>query len=319
MSTVLMTGKSIHPAAHDYLIQSGLDVVYLKDNQAAEIDHIIATRQVDAIIARTHAIPRSTIDNASALRIISRHGVGYDNVDLDAASARGIPVTIAPGTNAQAVAEMTLALMFAVARRVVPLARDTQSGGWDRSASGIELSGKTLGVIGFGRIGQRVAFMAHALGMQVLVFDPFGSPVAGVNYAASVDALVADADVVSLHCPAQPDGSALVTTELLAHFRQGSVLINTSRGSLIDEAALHRAIESGALFGAGLDTLSVEPPEHDHPLLQLDRVVVTPHMGGSTAQALEKTALRAAKNVVDFLRDGTVDGECLVNPNYVGG
>ncbi len=257
-----------------------------------------ATTVTDAVLA---AAPR--------LRIVARAGTGVDNVDVAAASARGILVVNAPGANSISVAEHACALMLALARSVPAADRAMKEGHWEkRRFLGNELRGKTLGVVGLGRIGQEVARRARAFGMHVVAHDPFISREIADSLSArcvGLDELCGVADYVTLHIPATPDTRHLFDDNRFARCKRGLRIINTARGDLIDEAALRRAIDGGVVAGAALDVFEQEPPT-DWSLARLPQVIGTPHIAASTEEAQELVGLETAASVRDFLRDGTV-------------
>ena len=246
---------------------------------------------------------------APRLRIVARAGTGVDNVDVEAASARGILVVNAAGANSISVAEHAWALMLALARAIPSADRAMKEGRWEKKKFlGTELRGKTLGVAGFGRIGQEVAQRARAFGMHVLAHDPFISADLAGRFGVelvSIDDLCASADYLTLHLPATSETQHLFNDERFARCKPGLRLINTARGELVDEQALRRAIENGIVAGAGLDVFENEPPT-DWALAQLPQVIATPHIAASTEEAQELVGLETAVTVRNFLRDGIV-------------
>ncbi len=264
----------------------------------------------DAILVRSATkIDAALIGSAPRLRIIARAGVGVDNVDVDAASARGILVVNAAGASSISVAEHACALMLSLSRAVPAADRAMKSGKWEKkNLLGTEVRGKTLGIAGFGRIGQEVAQRARAFGMHVVAHDPFISAEmaarSGVQLV-SLDELCASADYITLHLPATKDTRHLFDDARFAKCKPGIRLINTARGELVDEGALRRAIESGIVAGAGLDVFEKEPPT-DWSLAQLPQVIATPHIAASTEEAQELVGLETAVTVRNFLRDGVV-------------
>jgi D-3-phosphoglycerate dehydrogenase len=266
--------------------------------------------EADALIVRSATKVTADLMNAAPrLRVIARAGTGVDNVDVPAASARGLLVTNAPGASSVSVAEQALALMLALARRTPAADAAMKQGRWEKKTlTGGELHGKTLGLAGFGRIGQEVARRAQAFGMRVITHDPFISEAvardAGVELV-SLDALCEQADYISLHMPSTPQTKGMFDGARLAHCKNGVCLVNTARGDLIDEDALVAAIESGKVGGAGLDVFKVEPPK-DSRLPLLPQVVATPHIAASTHEAQEMVGTETAAAVRDFLRDGIV-------------
>lgn len=321
--TVFVTAPRLAAAGADLLAQAGARVIYLADaNSTEEVDRIMVTEPVDAVISRTVELGAAAINACPTLKVISKHGVGVSNINVEAATARGIPVYVTPGANATSVAEMTLALMLAAARHVGWMDRELHAGRWSRAQSGLELSGKTLALAGFGQVGQRVAVVGQALGMQVTAFDPAlrdqPSPVACVQLLDSFEALLPSADVLSLHVPLNRHTRGMLGAAQFAAMPRGAVLVNTARGEVVDEPALVAALKSGQLHAAGLDTMAVEPLPADSPLAQLDNVVLTPHVGGSTPAALAGMARGAAQNVLGWLQGQPVSKSACVNPQVLG-
>jgi D-3-phosphoglycerate dehydrogenase / 2-oxoglutarate reductase len=264
----------------------------------------------DALVVRSATrVDAQLLDAAPGLRVVARAGTGVDNVDLEAASARGIVVMNAPGANSISVAEHALALMLAAARAIPRADASMKEGRWAKKGLiGGELRGKTLGVVGLGRIGQAVASRAHSFGMTVVAHDPYiAAHVAqdlGVELL-TLDEICARADYLSLHLPSTPATRHLFDAARLARCKPGVRIVNTSRGDLIDEKALADAIEAGHVAGAGLDVFEVEPPA-DTRLTRLPQVVATPHIAASTHEAQELVGLETVMSVRDFLRDGIV-------------
>ena len=285
---------------------SGFEVDFRPGLKGADLQRAIAT--ADAIIIRSDSkIDAALIAAAKRLKLIGRAGVGVENVDLPAASARGIVVLNTPAANSIAVAELTMAMMLALTRKLVPADRSTKDGHWEKSAfAGHELWGKTLGLVGFGRIGREVALRADAFGMAVVAFDPYIT--AAAAQAANVKLmklpqLLRTSDVVSLHLPLNDKTRGLLGSPQIKSMKKGAFLINASRGGIVDERALHEALASGRLGGCGLDVFESEPPS-DLWFTGMDNVVVTPHLGASTAESQTKVAIEIAEAVRDALRSG---------------
>ncbi len=264
----------------------------------------------DAIVIRSATrITGELIQRASRLKVIGRAGVGVDNVDVDAATRRGIVVANAPESTVVSAAEQTVGLIVALARNIPQAHAALKAGRWERSRwGGIELAGKSLGVIGFGRIGQQVARRGVGLGMNVLAYDPFVGDERfrelGVDRAETLDEILAGSDVVTLHSPLTDETRCLIDREAIAKMRDGARLVNAARGALVDEEALAEALRSGKLAGAALDVFSAEP--YDGPLLELDQVVVTPHLAASTGEAQDRAGVIVAEQVVAALDGGIV-------------
>lgn len=271
---------------------------------AAELAELVPG--YDGLILGLDDCNADVIARADRLRVISRYGSGVDKVDVNAATARGIVVTNTPGVNRIAVAELTIGLMFCLARRIPQMVNNMRAGVWTR-AQGWELYGKTLGLIGLGAIGREVAARAHALGMHVIANDPYSAGILDRN-ADLVDlaTLLREAHIISLHCATTPETTNLINAERLALVRDGAYLVNTARGELVDEGALYDALVSGKLAGAASDVFHNEPPEGS-PLLALDNFLPTLHIAGTTQESVQRMAMLAAQNVVDVLR-GDISG-----------
>jgi D-3-phosphoglycerate dehydrogenase len=264
----------------------------------------------DALVIRSATkATAALLEKAPKLRVIGRAGVGVDNVDMDAATRRGVLVMNTPGGNAVSVAEHTIALMLGLARAVPQANASIQAGKWEKSAfSGTEMRGKTIGLVGLGRVGTEVARRAHGLEMKVLAYDPFVTPAAARELEVELlplDEVLKQADVVSLHTSLSGSTEKMIDAAAIAKMKKGARLINCARGELIDEAALAEALKSGALAGAAVDTFAVEPPKNS-PLVGLPNLIATPHIAGSTAEAQEEVGTAIALQVRDYLADGII-------------
>jgi D-3-phosphoglycerate dehydrogenase len=278
------------------------------EDQTTPIEEIIG--DYDAIVIRSATrLTAELIDAATNLKMIGRAGVGVDNVDVEAATRRGIVVANAPESTVVSAAEQTVGLMVALARNIPQAHAALKQGRWERSKwGGVELEGKTLGVLGFGRIGQQVARRGIGLGMHVVAYDPFVADERfrelGVDHAATVDAVLAAADFLTLHSPLTDETRGMINRESIGKMKDGARLVNAARGALIDEDALAEALESGKLAGAALDVFSAEP--YDGPLLGMDNVVVTPHLAASTDEAQDRAGVIIAEQVCAALEGGLV-------------
>lgn len=300
--TILVTAPRLADAGREILEQAGCHLLYIPKGKEASLNHIMASQPIDAVIARTLPLNRDAITSCQGLRVISRHGVGHDSVDLQAAAELGIPVSVVGDTNAQSVAELTIGLMIAVARNITAADQQVKRGEWPRQTPGIQLSGRTLGLVGCGTIARHVARIANAIGMRVTSYDPsLASLPDGIRQANSLDELLSSSDVLSLHCPLLPSTHHLIGAAELANLPTGAMVINTARGGLIDEEALADAIATGHIKGAGLDTMSTEPPPANHRLFRMHQVVLSPHVGGNSDAALALTARAAAENTLALL------------------
>ncbi|PLR63810.1 3-phosphoglycerate dehydrogenase [Pseudomonas sp. QC2] len=316
--TLLLTGPELTPDAMAHAASHGVRVIPTTPYAPAdELTAIIAREQPDAIIVRQGKLTRAMIDASPALKIIAKHGVGYDTIDIAAAAERRIPVTIALGANAQSVAEHALALMFSVARQTALLDARMRDGHWDKATSvGIELSGKTLGLVGLGAIGRILMDLVTPLRMTVKVFDPYLSSLPdlpNVERAEDFDALLESCDIISLHCPLTEQNRNLFGAAQFKRMRPRSILINTARGELIDTEALVQALSTGQIAGAGLDTFNPEPPPADSALWGLPTLVATPHVGANTAEARDRVGLLALQQIIDFWDGNALEPRAVVN------
>ena len=300
---VLATARSFcnTPGPHlDFLESHGCEVVRAaRSHPLSSPDLALLIPGFDGVILGLDACDARVLEAADRLRAISRYGVGVSEVDIEGASERGIAVTNTPGANALGVAELAVALMFSVARAIPRTVESARRNEWVRH-TGWELTGKTLGLIGLGTIGREVAKRARGLGMRVIGFDPVIRDVDGVE-SVPFDALLAESHVVSLHAALTDATRHLIDVDRIGQMRDGAVLINTARGGLVDQGALEEALIAGKLAGAASDTLEDDPPE-DHPLLQLDNFLYTPHIGASTTESVERAGMMAAQNLVAVLR-----------------
>ncbi|HEX7593352.1 MAG TPA: hydroxyacid dehydrogenase [Anaerolineae bacterium] len=271
---------------------------------------MLAIPEYDALVVRSRTkVIAPVIDAATRLRVIGRAGVGVDNIDCEAAARRGIAVVNSPASAMVSVAEHTMGLMVALARFIPQADASLRKGGWEKNKFlGIELSGKTLGIVGLGRIGSMVAVRAEAFGMRVLTYDPYikgeRAETFGTTLLESLDDLLAMSDFVSIHTPLMPTTRGLIDADELAKMKRGARLISCARGGVVDEKALLAALESGHLAGAALDVFETEPPG-DNPLLKHPRVVVTPHLGAMTEEAQTRAAVDVAEQVVEILKRQT--------------
>src|SRR5438034_10663181 len=268
---------------------------------------------VEGLIVRSETkVTANLMDAAGKLRVIGRAGVGADNIDLAAATPRGIVVMNAPDGNTITTAEHTIALLVALARNVPQANSSVKAAKWERKRFiGAELQGKTLGIIGLGRIGRAVAVRARAFGMRIVAHDPFIAPDQARDLeieSASMDDVFSRADFLTVHTPLTSETRGLIGAKAFAKMRRGVRIINCARGGLVDEAALYDAIKFGIVAGAALDVFEQEPPAPNHPLLGLDEVIVTPHLGASTTEAQEGVAVTVAEQMRDYLLTGALRG-----------
>lgn len=273
---------------------------------ARKADILKAIPTADAVLHKIAKTDAEIVAAQTRVQIIARHGVGLDDLDLDAIRAANIPVSITPAANSNAVAEATLGLTLAALRKITQGERMIkESRAWAReNLMGCELAHATVGIVGFGRIGQRTARLFHAFGARVVVYDAMPKMLDDCPYeTAPLDGLLAQADVVCLHCPLMRDTWHLMNRERIGRMKTGSLLVNTSRGGLIDTAALTQALEAGKIGGAALDVFDAEPPDFDDPLFALPQVVTTPHVAAMTREAQIAMAVGAANEIRRVLVD----------------
>ncbi len=321
MPQVLVLGR-IHEAGQAILRgRAGLTFEMLPAATEAEI--LERTPNADAILVRTTKLTAAAIDRATRLKIVSRHGVGYDNVDLAALDRRGIPLTLVGNVNALSVAEHTMFLILDLAKRGLEYDRATRTGNWKlRDTFGAtELSGKTLLLLGFGRIGREVAKRAQPFGMTVMAYDPFvrdaAMLAARVMPVAKLDDALRVADYVSVHMPMTPETRGIIGARALGLMKSSAIVISTARGGLVDEAALVEALKTRRIRAAGLDVFEEEPPPADHPFFAFDNILLSPHMAGLTEECAMRMAMVSANNVLAGL-DGRLDRELVVNKQVLG-
>ena len=304
------------PGRHvDLLRNADFDVVFPPTKMAVlnESEIIAALEGVSAVIAGSEPYNDRVLSAAKQLRVISRSGVGSDAIVLDDATRHRVVVTITPGTNHDAVAETTMALLLALARSVIQLDRDVHAGRWPREPLQ-PIRGKTLGIVGLGRIGQSVAIRAAGFGVRILAFDAFPNQEFVQKHSVELvdlNTLLARADFVTLHVPLVTETRGLINRTTLGRMKPGSILINTARGGLVVEQDLLEALKSGALSGAGLDVFEKEPAM-GNPLLQLSNVLASPHVAGVDTQSLAEMANLAAQNIIGLSR-GAWPEPCVVN------
>ena len=321
MPRLLVAGK-LHPAGEARIADlraGGVEVDYIQEISETAFLPFIAT--ADALVLRTQPLTAETIAKAPRLKVVSRHGVGYDAVDVAALKARGIALTIVGDVNSASVAEQAMMFLLAASKRLLKAdraVRDPAGWGWRNRLEQQEISGKSLLIIGYGRSGRKLAKMAAGFDMQVRAHDPYlenlGWPDGSVSPVTDLAEGLAWADCISVHIP-KSDRPILGADEL-ALCKPGVIIANTARGGVIDEAALADALTSGHVGGAGVDVFEAEPPGTDMPLAGCDTALLTPHVAGLTAEASERMALASLENALGFL-EGTLDPNLIVNPEAI--
>ncbi len=293
----ILIAQPIDPVGPDGLARAGFEV---RSASSSDPDVLVEEiRWADALIVRNLRVERRMLEVAQDLKVIGVHGVGTDPIDLATASERGVVVFNTPDSNFKSVAEHTFALLLGLAKCLVPANAAVRAGdyAYRYAAAPLALDGKTIGIVGLGRVGRAVATLASAFGMRVLAFDPAIAQGAAVEMQPGwtlvddLDRLVEDADVITLHVPLTPETRGMIDAARIGRMKRSAILLNTARGALIDEAALAEAVQEGRLGGVGLDVFAVEPVPAGHPLTGFDRVIVTPHLAGSSDEAMRRAAL----------------------------
>ncbi|HSB79950.1 MAG TPA: hydroxyacid dehydrogenase [Candidatus Methylomirabilis sp.] len=313
----VLISQPIHDAGIRLLKDKGYEARVSPDT--SEATYVKEIRDCSGLLVRTAEIPASVIEAGKSLKVIARHGVGYDNINVAAATRRRIPVCITPRANALSVAEHVLTLMLTLAKRIVPYDSATRRNDWEvrNSYGAIDLNGKVLGILGMGRIGSLVCRKSKAaFDMEVLAYDPLipaeTMQQAGAKVVKSIPELLKAADVVTVHVPSSPQTKGLIGVKELAMMKPTAFLINTARGPLVDEAALVKALIEKRIAGAGLDVFDPEPPKADNPLYALPNVVLTPHSAGLTVECVIRMATHAAQAIIDILEGRRPEG--VINP-----
>lgn len=309
MTTVLVTDEVNASGLHPLNEDDSYSVVSIDDSAGEEF--FAALDRAHALIVRSATtVSRDLISRAPVLKAIGRAGVGVDNVDIPAASERGIAVFNAPGGNTLAAAELTVGLILSLARRIPQADASLRSGRWDRAEfKGVELAGKTLGLIGAGRIGSEVAVRCRAFAMDVLVYDPYLDADRAGELGADLvglDVVLERADFISIHVPLSDETRGIVGSDALAAMKPTAFLVNASRGGVVDEEAVAAALVDGVIAGAALDVYEKEPLASDSPLRDAPNMVLTPHLGASTAEAQEGVATEVAEKIKTMFDTGDV-------------
>lgn len=303
--------ETIQKEARDQLLEHG--EVHLIERAEKAILHV-KENPVDAIITRGRGrVPRTLIENCQDLKVIARVGVGVDNIDIEAASESGIPVINAPGSTTTATAEHTILLMLMLVRQIYPMMVATKTGNWSVRGEydGDELTDKTLGIVGMGAIGQRVAELATSFGMKIQYWNRSEKPLPFPQRTLSD--VLSTSDVVSVHVALTPQTRGLLGAVEFATMKPGALLINTARGAVLDQDALLERLKEGQLGGFAADVLSTEPPDVNDPILSHPRTLITPHISALTRTSFRKMCLRTVSNIVALLQDEPFEVGCIVN------
>ncbi len=320
---VLVTAETVSDLAQKLLRDGGMEPAFMT-NSISEHDLIAAlARHKPAAILLRGSPPLSArvLASASGLKIIAKHGAGVDSVDIAAATRLGIAVMVTGGANADAVAEHSLAMMLALTRELPRFDRETRAGGWRNLDLFIrDFRTRTVGIVGFGQIGERTARLAQACGATVIINTRSAiNPLPGMRVEPDLDRLLDQIDILSLHCPLTDKTRGMIGAAQFARMKPGALLINTSRGPVVDEPALIAALQSGRLAGAGLDTYAVEPPDAANPLFKMQNVIVTPHIAAATTDAMARMGTIAADNILAWMDGRVHDPRNFLNPEVRAG
>jgi D-3-phosphoglycerate dehydrogenase / 2-oxoglutarate reductase len=317
MPHLLIAGK-LHPAGLA-LLNRAAGVTYDYVEEVSEPSYAPLIGKAQGLVIRTQPMSAATIADASRLKIVARHGVGYDAVDVAALNQRKIALCIVGDVNSLSVAEHAMMLILACAKQAIRADRSVRTGswGWRNHLEAGEISGKRLLIVGYGRSGRNLARMAEGFDMDVRAFDPFlaasGWPEGAVAPVASLSEALGWADVVSVHVPKSE--RPVLGADEFSFLKRGAIIVNTARGGIVDVSALASALTSGHVAAAGLDVFDDEPPAKDHPLFALDQVVLSPHIAGLTREAAERMAVSTVQNVIDFFA-GRLDPDLIVNKDF---
>jgi len=314
----LVTASTVSDLAQQLLREGGLDIAFMPDKvDEAVMIEALARHQPAALLLRgSPPLNATVLAGARGLRIIAKHGAGVDSVDIAAATRAGIAVMVAGGANADAVAEHTLALMLALTRELPQFDRGARAGEWRNLHRFVrDFRTRTVGILGYGQIGERTSRLAQACGATVIIHTRSAlTPPAGMTVEPDLNRFLQSVDIVSLHCPLTEKTRGMIGAAQFAHMKPGALLINTSRGPVIDEPALIEALKSGQLAGAGLDTFAEEPPDVTNPLFKLPNVIVTPHVAAVTTDAMQRMGTISAGNIISWLRGEVHDPRNFLNP-----
>ncbi len=316
---ILITAPTLADRAMAMLDALEATVFTIPDGAPDSLIYDIAAReQIDGIIVRIGEIDATVIDASANLRVLSKNGIGVDNVDVAHATRKGIPVVNGRNSNSQSVAEHALGMMIALLKDFRRLDNSVRNGNWEKATyQGIELQGKHVGLIGFGGNGRALAKLLLPFGVRISAYDPYLEDDAffeGITRAATLDDFVADIDILSIHCPRTQETENMVDAARFAQMKSSAYLVNCARGGIVDESALAAALQFGDIAEAGIDVFDVEAPPKDHPLWQLSNVLLSPHIAGVTHESFERMGTMAVENAYKILNGEPIDPDCVVNP-----
>jgi len=305
------------------MIEAKAELIFIPPySSSEEIAKLVKKQQTEGLIVRMGKITREVLTASSQLRVVIKHGTGFNNIDIDAATELGLPVLITPNANFKAVAEHTVSLIYGLAKKLIFLDYELRvKHNWYKTKAEYqtgELHHKCLGIIGFGRIGSRVIQLVKSLEMKILIYDPYVSEKKlpnGTSSAKSLKELLQKADIVTIHCPLTKDTYHLLGEDELLYMKPNAYLINTARGGIVDEGALINILKKGLIAGAALDTFEKEPPSFNSDIFKLDNVITTAHIAGNTKESFKRMGITVAETIFNFLegKEDKIDKNMFVN------
>ncbi|PVA07523.1 hydroxyacid dehydrogenase [Thalassorhabdomicrobium marinisediminis] len=316
---ILVSGPDIATSAVHLAEEAGYELIYTPAYaDAATLVELVRRHDPVGIVSRAGTLGALPIAAGRSLQVISKHGAGVDNIDVQAATRSGVQVIRATGSNAVSVAEHAVTLAMVAVKRLRSLDITLRQGKWEKMGFvGRELAGMRVGLVGAGAIAQSAAQLFRGLGLSVAAYDPFADAsvfkASKMDKFADLESMLQKSDIISLHCPLTPDTRNLLNDRTIAMLPRGSYIINTARGGLVDELALLKAIDDGQIAGAGLDVFETEPLENDHPLFAASELIVTPHIGASTAEAMERVGKDAVQGIIDLVEERAIAADRIVN------
>jgi D-3-phosphoglycerate dehydrogenase / 2-oxoglutarate reductase len=314
-SKIVITGPAIVDEAMTKLQENGVEVILIPPyTDSEEIASIVGKEEVDGIVVRMGDATETVINASPNLQVITKHGVGVNNIDISAATKRNVPVMITPGANSRSVAEHALAMILALNKRLIPLDTNLRKGKWEKTTfKGTEITGKCLGLIGCGGIGGELIKLIQPFDMKIHIYDPALSKEDFPEVVDDINILYQNADIISIHCPLTDTTRNMIGKPQFEAMNSTAILINTARGGIINEDDLAWALENNVIAGAGLDSFATEPPDTNTPLWGAPNLLVSPHVGAVTKESMRNMGMQAAENILSVLQQQEINSACVVN------
>ena len=314
-SKIVITGPAIVDEAMMKLQENNVEVLLIPPyTDSQEIASIVGREEVDGIVVRMGDVTDTVINASPNLKVIAKHGVGVNNIDISAATRRNIPVMITPGANSRSVAEHALAMILTLTKHLIPLDTNLRQGKWEKTTfKGTEITGKGLGLIGCGNIGRELIKLVKPFDMKTYIYDPALSKEDFTEVVDDIEELYQKADIISVHCPLTDTTRNMIGKAQFETMKSTAVLINTARGGIINEADLAWALKNNVIAGAGLDSFATEPPETNTPLWHAPNLLVSPHVGAVTKESLRNMGVQAAVNILSVLHQQKLNSSFVVN------